>query len=463
MFDFVKAMTPAPRIRPSLNCGCLMDIPTGRYYTGKHGESLLSGGLSHSEGTCAGPNHFKTTLMVARQMIAMDRYHSAGQFYCTELTGQQQRISDIAQRVAVDTLKGEDVLENGRYLYTDKTVYNGTKWYDTMLEQTKHRIARPKSELAETPFLNRDGSYINILAPYIVAMDSLSMFSTENVLKIQEKGSIGDGDRNTEALRDAGAKTQLLMEMPTFTAERGIYLMMTAHMGDVHQLDPRSPPRKKLAFMQAKIKIKNVPEKFTFLPNNVWYIMGASPMFQDDKTVEFPRSPDDDLQGDTDLMLTTVCNLRGKGGNSGLPFELIFSQSEGLKVGLSEYYYLKNNEKYGIGGNNTHFFMDLLPDVNLRRTTIRSKIEENVKLQRVLQITSEMCQIANLWHHIPKEVLCTPKQLFDDLKAMGYDWDQLLATRGYWTFNNDTHPVPYLSTMDLLNMRMKTYRPYWMK
>ncbi len=34
----------APRLRPFLNIGCLMDIPTGRYYEGNNGEMILNGG-----------------------------------------------------------------------------------------------------------------------------------------------------------------------------------------------------------------------------------------------------------------------------------------------------------------------------------------------------------------------------------------------------------------------------------
>ena len=45
---------------------------------------------------------------------------------------------------------------------------------------------------------------------------------------------------------------------------------------------------------------------------------------------------------------------------------------------------------------------------------------------------------------------------------MGYDWDVLLNTRGYWTLNQYSHPVPYLSTVDLLKMRKGLYKPYWM-
>ena len=50
-----------------------------------------------------------------------------------------------------------------------------------------------------------------------------------------------------------------------------------------------------------------------------------------------------------------------------------------------------------------------------------------------------------------------------DIKALGYDWKELLATRSWYTFFNEKHPVPFLSTMDLLRMRAGLYHPYWMK
>jgi hypothetical protein len=146
-----------------------------------------------------------------------------------------------------------------------------------------------------------------------------------------------------------------------------------------------------------------------------------------------------------------------------LPFELIFSQEEGVKVGLSEFYYIKQYDRFGIEGNDRNYHLSLCPDINLSRTTVRGKIDSSAKLRRALEITSEMCQMHNLWHNLPAGLLCTPKELYDDLKAKGYDWDQLLATRGYWVFDNDKHPIPYLSTMDLLNMRAGLYKPYWMK
>jgi hypothetical protein len=48
------------------------------------------------------------------------------------------------------------------------------------------------------------------------------------------------------------------------------------------------------------------------------------------------------------------------------------------------------------------------------------------------------------------------------VKEKGYDWDEILGnTRGWWTLNNDEHPIPYLSTLDLMRMRLDKYKPYW--
>ena len=58
--------------------------------------------------------------------------------------------------------------------------------------------------------------------------------------------------------------------------------------------------------------------------------------------------------------------------------------------------------------------------------------------------------------------MCTPAELYEDIKKLGYDWNTLLDTRGYWTFNQYSHPVPYLNTVDLLKMRKGLYKPYWL-
>ena len=61
------------------------------------------------------------------------------------------------------------------------------------------------------------------------------------------------------------------------------------------------------------------------------------------------------------------------------------------------------------------------------------------------------------------ELLCTPKELYEGIKEKGYDWDMILEnTRGWWTFNNDNTVEKFLSTKDLLEMRLGLYKPYWL-
>jgi hypothetical protein len=105
--------------------------------------------------------------------------------------------------------------------------------------------------------------------------------------------------------------------------------------------------------------------------------------------------------------------------------------------------------------------MDLLPDVSLSRTSVRSKLVENAQLRRAVNITSEMCQMFHLWDR-EDDLYCSPKQLREDLESMGYDWNILLNTRGWWTLDNDKQEVPFLSTLDLLRMRKGLYHPYWL-
>lgn len=459
--EFLESLKPSPAIRPQYNIGCLMDIPSGRYHMGKYGDQILNGGLAHITGICGRGNTFKTVILLFMFIRVLDRIkQSKGFAYDTEMTLVIDRLRELAVH-CLHSLLDFDFENNDRFRFTDKTVYNGTEifeWIKTTLGK------REKDKMGKTPFLDRNGELLEALMPFLIAIDSLSQFSAANVLKIQDDGGIGESNRNVEALRDANAKTQLLMELPTLTARNGLYVLMTAHMGDDLALDPYAPPQKKLAFLKNKLKFKNVPEKFTFLVNNCWHAFNSEVLLnQATKAPEFPRNSDDDLRNDTDLQMVRIMNLRSKSGPTGLPFELIISQSDGVHVGLTEFNYIRSFGRFGLGGHDRSYFLDLCPDITLTRTTIRGKIDESPKLQRALEITSELCQITNLWHDVPKEKLCTPKQLYDDLIAKGYDWDELLATRGWWTFDDYNEPIKRLTTMDLLNMRLGEYKPYWMQ
>jgi hypothetical protein len=45
------------------------------------------------------------------------------------------------------------------------------------------------------------------------------------------------------------------------------------------------------------------------------------------------------------------------------------------------------------------------------------------------------------------------------LKAQGYDWDVLLATRGWWTLDNETRYSISVNALDLPENEIKEYFP----
>ena len=62
-----------------------------------------------------------------------------------------------------------------------------------------------------------------------------------------------------------------------------------------------------------------------------------------------------------------------------------------------------------------------------------------------------------------KYVTITPELLYTKIKDMGYDWNKLLDTRGYWLIDQYDLDIdkPFLSTPDLINMFLEEYHPWW--
>lgn len=460
MFD--KYFTPAPSVRVLYNIGCLMDIPTGAYVIGKHGESILNGGVPAITGVGGRGNTFKSVITFFMMLQMMARYQSANSIvYDTEATVTIRRLYALAMQMP--ELAGQDLEETMRLFLSDNTVMVGNEWFDKLRAYGDDKFNNKKQLMKTTPFLDpKTGGLYKELTPTISVIDSLSMFLTDSVDKIYEKNQIGDSGANTDSLRGAAAKSQMIMQLPTLTAKSAIKMFLTMHVGDQHQLDPYAPKKKQLTFMKGDVSFKHVPQKITFLTNNLWVTLGVQVLQnKGTKAPEYPKNSADNLEGDTDLQVVTLINTRAKSGPTGLPFELVISQSEGVLVGLTEFHYIKSFDRFGIGGNDRTYYLELLPDLSLSRTTVRGKIDENPRLRRALEITSELCQMRQLWDD-PEQLYCTPKELYEGLKAKGYDWERLLDTRGYWVFEEEeAGRPPFLSTMDLCKMLKGTYHPWW--
>lgn len=460
----------APNVKVMINIGGLLDIPTGNYLEGRHGERILNAGLSPLTGVVGNPNYFKSTLMHFMMLSAMSRMSgSTAGTNDTETNIQEWHLAKMARTIY--EFYGEDVLETQRWVITDNTVYTGDKWYKEQKEFLENKIKnRAKIEVV-TPFWNRDRSGpFKMILPTFTEIDSFTKFETADVIDMQDKNDLGDSGGNTIHMRQGLAKMRLLMEAPRINCGAYNYLLMSAHLGKETMMQNAGPagqvPVKKMQHLKNGDKIKGTTDMFLYITHNCWHSYATKALInQTSKGPEYPKSPEDDTEYDTDLNLVTIVNLRGKSGIAGMPIQLVVSQHEGVLPSLTEFHYIKDSGRYGLtGGPKDHSYsLELYPDCKVGRTTVRGKIDVDAKLRRALNITAEMCQIEELWPTPSENVLCKPKELYDDLKAKGYDWDILLNTRGWWTYDNDQHPIPFLSTMDLLRMRKGLYHPYWLE
>lgn len=468
MINFFAAAPLAPVIRPMFNVGCLLDIPTGEYVKGKRGEMVLIGGHSYTFSVTGPGNSFKTDLGLFPIMTCLNRYPShRATVYDTENSLKYRRFNRIAKKMKnirhID-FKNEAIKEDPLLTLVQKADIVGDEWFDLVKEAKKEKLKRGKSINRTMPVVGSNGKLLEVKAPTHVLCDTLTQFGTSNVdEKMIDKNAIGDTGNNMMFMRDGVAKTQLIMQLPNVTTQGDIFFVMTAHIGQRFEMDPYAPKPVTLTFSKNGAKVKGVPEKFQQINEHLLEVITTKPLL--DKVSKAPLYPaiEEDKEKGNDLFAILAINSRNKNGQSGVSFPFIVSQTEGIMPELTNYGYLKENGKFGIGGNDRTYHLELRPDVKLQRTTIRKKLAEDEKLARACEIQAEMLQMRKLWR-VSEDKHCSPEELYNDIKALGYDWEVLLNTRGYWMFREDeAEQLPFLSTMDLLNMRMGEYHPYWLK
>jgi hypothetical protein len=442
----------APPFRPAINLGCLLDIPTGRYERGYDGHFYCTGGLNPTTGVGGRGNMFKSAIQNTMMMIALSRvlpYGNAQSRDC-EFTQTLARFEELSCHIP--GLQDVDLATAEFFLLTSQGETSGNAWFSQLQDYFEAKRAAAKQFTYTTPFVDMRGNSLKMLAPTIVGLDSMSQFTTDVTTKILDENEVGDSSAQTVFMRGAGAKYQMFMQIPSLMASSGGYFLTTAHMDEEIKMETYAPDTRKLAFMKMGLKFKNVPNNFHTLTNNLWMVLKVTPLHDKDKKPYFPRDEKDNQEGDTDLMTLTLWNLRGKQGPSGLPFELVLSQREGILVPVTEYLYLKAHGHYGVTEAGRTMELDLYPGVTFDRKTLRSLVYKDPKMVRAIEITSEMCQIKFMKpeHH---DVLVRPKELRKKLDELGYDWEKLLDTRNFWVFKEaEAMHKPFLSTLDLLTM-----------
>ena len=468
MFSNKPAFTEVDPYKLYYNVGGLMDIPTGKYVKGAKGENILNGGLGLLTAVIGKGNTFKSTISNFMMLSAVSKVASSGTLpyintYDTEMNIQLDRLLEFAHRF--DSLEGLDLFSMGAWSTTDKTIHLGNEWFKILKDfLIGEKVKNANKYRVDTPFVTKDGATVKTIFPSFGMVDSLSEFETEAISEIGNKNQLGDSGANTMFMRAGLDKTRLITELTSLCNSSSHYMVLTGHLGAEIPMSqgPYTNPTKKLQHMKPGEKIKGGAEKLYFLSNTMWETTSASALInQNTKGPEYPRTRTDIDEGSKDLNVVTIRTLRNKTGVSGVAIELVVSQSEGVLDTLSEFRFLKGNDDYGFEGNKVTYNLVIYPEVKLGRTTIRELIDTDPLLRRAIKITADLLQIKQIYHSL-KYPVPDIKDLYTKLEAE-YGWDKLLRTRDYWTFDNYKHEIPFLSTMDLIEMYHGVYKPYWWK
>lgn len=465
------------RSKVLLNVGALMDIPTAILITGPKGETIINGGCGNIVAVVGPGNSFKSTIANYIMLSAANKVAASKETslmtYDSEVNIAPERLNEIANRFQFlhnDPVFGDHEHEDAQWIITDKAEYAADEWF-TILKDTLKEKENNKADIAEFDTF-RDPMTKGVLkmkTPTFVAIDSLSEFESSKTMELMENNKADDSSSNMLFMQQGLFKTKVLAELPRMSSASNTYFVLTAHVGE--KKDMRTGPAaygampKDLQHMKADEKLKGVSSKFSFLTSSLWQATGVTILRNPTtKLAEYPLDKDESL--DADLNVVNLKQLRSKTGTSGFILPIVVSQVYGVLPELTEFHYIKTNDRFGIDGNNTSYSLTLYPECKLGRTTVRSKINDDPKLRRALNITSELLQLHKFHGRLKEQdLLCTPEELYKDITALGYDWNNdILTTRGWYTLNNYNPELPnFLSIVDLLKMRKGIYTPYWYK
>ena len=486
MMKLAPGMEQSPHIKLLLNIGGRFDIITGIFLPGKYGEDILNGGLGFITGMVGPGNNFKSTqlhcmllrgmgmvfdsaqLPTSKGQRKLKRMRTSNSTYDTEVNIQQHRLKALA--TLVRELHNHDLFdyENRLWEVTDKTVMWGDKYFEHIKEFIRYKRKNAKSYLVSTPFMDEEGKELfKVILPTFGCIDSLTDFQTETESDMMDDNALGESGGNTLFARGGLFKTRLLTEKPGLCGGGYHYVGLTAqlnkemNMGDGKRGGPVIP-QKKLHYLGNEQKIVGATTKFTYATSIAFNAGNARPLVDGDRMAEYARPDTLKIERDTDLNEVTLTVLRNKNGKTGMQLKVLVTQLEGIEFELTEFHNLRENKRFGIVGSGQWYNLALYPECSIQRTNVRKKIAEDSKLRRAILFTSEMQEMSTHMPDLWTQWGMDPKDLYEAIKKQGYDWDTILSTRGSYRFNNDVHPIPYLSTLSLLKMAHGAYHPYWM-
>jgi len=485
------AVMGSKKIKPKIliNVHPMIDYLSANFKKGAKGEVIVNGGLQLITGVFGPPNAFKSVFSLDIQLAALNtlclthsRTHNDETFagandHDTEGNIEPARIEGFARKY--ENLPEEFIDEDtGIYEVSDLAEYTGDEYFE-MLKSFTESVIKTGKEIEYTAHLDKNNKPIKDHVPFIALLDSMSKLTSSVSIDGMTKTKTMDGSTNMFPVRDGKFKYMLINDFVRRGTRSNTRLILTGHSSEKMNLDT-SPMAKynidttRLQYLQSNLYLKGVPKDVESLTSIIYYIQRSKSLIHKETKEVFYPLPDGLTIDATDLNVILVLPLRNKHGLSGPILEFIASQKDGILWDLTSFHFIRNfkdkgmykDNMFGLTGSRINYASVFLPDVKLSRTTVRAKLDGNRKLRRAIEITAELL-LLKLFHpiYVKSGLWCDPITLYEDIKTLGYDWDDLLENtiRVVPPDAYNKNVSPHLNAIDLLKIRKGLYEPYWKK
>lgn len=413
---------------PYINTGTIYDILTGKFKSSTDNRWVLDGGLSPCAGISGRGNLFKSSLagsLLSRAMIAHPEAHAI--VYDSELNvSGVDRYDEIGPR-------GCNVSD--RITFTTPLDYNLTSFYEEFLNLVNERIKHKKDFMVDSPFRNpRDGKPYKVWIPAFVLIDSFSRARSSKSDKKTEEKAVDDSSQQTAAMEDGGVKTRIMNDIVTRSAKAGIYVIMTAHIGDKIDMNSYMPTPKQMQYMKQSDKLKNVGSAFTFLTTTLTQMLRAQVLQDSNKNCLYST----EFSSPTEISEVDAILVRCKNNASGLTCPFIMSQFQGLLDAVTNLNILRSHNNFGleVKGNNTSFSTILTPNQSFSRNTVRDFTDSHYEVSRALELLSQLCFIQTFWNtwNLPPFIRMDVRDMAELLTtSKTLSMNRVLNSTGVWS------------------------------
>jgi len=435
--------------RFSLNTGTHFDLATGRYIPGRIGKKnhlILNGGLAMTNAVTGRPQTFKSSVAVGYFVKAIKNYSKAlGLVYDSEIS--LAGVERIIQLGGHDP-KPDDPLYDRIELF-DKTHCDLGGVFELIQNISREKEKHRKDFIEETPFIDRHGKFMKAWRPTVILIDSFSAGEFTKQIKMFEEHTVGDAKNNTVYMGDGNAKTQFMSQLPSLAA-KGIYFILTAHVGNKIKLDPYAADPKELPHMRGSDHIKRVGTQFTFQSNNLLETRKVG-LLQDNakpKKCLYPGESGSPVE--LQEIISIVC--RCKNNVSGSQVHHISSQYYGLQEYLEYFNLIKMSKSSLLEG--TQKFKLGITEHEFTRHNIRKLIKDDYEFSRALEILGQFVYVRNNWN-LPDVKSIGYVEFCNKLTNCSIKMSDILNSTGIWSFNSDKRERQYLSILDIVDLIRK--------